>query len=467
MKECDVLVVGASTTGCWVAKHLAQKGLRVFVVEKQKEENVSRSYDIFHMGKKEMEKFALTIPQKGDTDYAFEYVGGAAYSAYGNYPKPSYTEVVGMHKHDYIMRMTREARAAGAQFCYDAPFCGFLFDENGKICGATYGKDEAKEIRTKIVADCSGIPSAARTKLPDGYGVENAPLSPRDMFYVIVNYVRYTGDREPTMHTDSYLQYKAWTAPSGDPHGGIVGIGANLSFDYALEMFREFRKNVALDNYEIIKTEKGATPYRRPPYSFVADRFIAMGDAACLTKPNNGEGCTSSLYQAKIAVDVISDAINEGKDLSTDVLWKINKDYVEVQGKSFASMQAMLTGAACIAPQETEYLFSHDVVFSKKVFAGLSGGISFTPPEIAKMLHYIFKGIANGTIRKEFCKAIIEALKNGLAVAKHYEKYPETPEGFEAWCQKADKLWEKAGSMADSCDKKLLERIEKRKQATL
>ena len=37
--------------------------------EKQKEKDVSREYDIFHMEKYEMQKFGITLPNKDDVEY--------------------------------------------------------------------------------------------------------------------------------------------------------------------------------------------------------------------------------------------------------------------------------------------------------------------------------------------------------------------------------------------------------------
>ncbi len=450
MEKYDVIIAGASTTGSWFAKQMAQRGFKVLVLEKQSRENISRAYDIFHMGKKEMEKFSLPIPKETDKDYAFEFVGGSAYSAYGNYPKPSYTEVVGMHKHDYILRLNDDAKAAGSEIIYSATFEDFIFDEKERICGVKYTDENGEQTaKGKIVADCTGIASAARTKLPYGYGVENFEITPRNMFYVLLYYVKYPENHEKVIHTDSYLQYKAWSAPQADPNGGILGTGACIGFDYAEKSFKQFQKNVPWSPYEIERTERGKTPYRRPPYSFVADGFITMGDSACLTKPNNGEGCTSSLYQAEIAVDVITDALRGGGYITKTRLWKINKEYIEVQGKSFASMLALLTGAAVINCDENEYLFEHDIVFSKKMFAGLSEGISYTPAEIASMAHYITHGVTAGKIRPSTLKNVLTALKNSMAIKSHYADFPSTPAQFEKWCMRADELWEKVGSMAD------------------
>lgn len=468
MEKYDIVIVGASTTGSYFAREMAKRGFSVLALEKEKREDVSRSYDIFHMGKNEMERFSLTIPEKGEKDYAFIYTGGAAYSPYGRYPKPSNTQVVGLHKHDYIMRMNSEAIAEGAQIIYGAKFVRTVFDENEKICGIVY-KDEngEHEVHCKLVADCSGIASSVRTSLPENYAVENFVLTEKDLFYVWVYYVKYLDGKKRERHTNSFLQYKSWTAPQSREDGAILGVGANFSFDYAQEMLREFRKNVALDAYEIEKVERGITPYRRPPYSFVGDGFIAMGDCACLTKPFNGEGCTSSLYQAEIAVDVISNLLNNGEKLTRENMWQINKRYVEVQGKSFASTMAVLTGVAIIQPNETEYLFSHDVIFSKKIFAGLSGGIKLPASEIAKTVYFVLKGIANGKLSKKLCRAVVKALKNGIKVLNLYSKFPETTDGFEDWCEEANALWSEIGSMADCCDEKILSRAQKRKSGLI
>lgn len=465
MKNYDVIIVGASTTGSWFGREMAKRGFNVLMLEKQERDNVSTAYDIFHMAKSDMARFDLTVPKKDDCDYAFEFDGGNYYSAYGNHPKPSHNEVIGMRKHLYVLRMNDEAVSAGAQLIYGASFTGFVFDEEKRIIGAKYTTADGKEAEAfgAIVADCSGIPSVARRALPDGLNAENFEITPRDMFYVVLRYVLYPDGHEKVKQTDSYLQYKAWSAPQQDERGAILGIGANLGYDYAEEMFREFRKNVPWCQYTVQHIERGRTPYRRPPYSFVADGFIAMGDAACLTKPTCGEGCTSSLFQAEIAVDVISKALKEGGYLTERRLWSINKRYVDVQGAEFASMMALLPCVAALSVEENEYFFKNDIVFSKSIMSGFGGGkLSLSPSEIERTVRLVLAGIINKTIRLEFIKAVIAAFKNSLLVKELYASFPETPDGFDVWRGRANELWEKCGSMADTCDPKIIARMEKR-----
>lgn len=464
MRKYDIAVIGASTTGSWFAKKMAENGFKVLIIEKQKRENVSKDYDVFHMASKEMEKFGLTIPEKKEPDYAFEFTGGSAYSAFGNYPKPSYSHVIGLHKHDYIMRMNKEATEAGAEIEYGAAFSGFLSDESGRITGIKYTTETGEEeIACSLAADCSGFAAAARTALPDTSAVENFRLLPQDLFFVILYYVRYADNHPKVEHTDSFLQYKCWSAPSDDPKGGILGVGASFSFDYAEEMFKEFRRRVPVAPYTIQKTEKSITPYHRPPHSFVDDGFIAMGDAACLNKPNNGEGCTSALYQAEIAVEVISEALREGGYLTKERLWSINTRYFADQGTMSCATRAALIGAAAMTEKENEYLFKNDVIFSEKIMAGVGGDISLSVMDILHHIRYISKAALDGSLRKEYLHEIRIALKNALAIYKHYSAYPETPDGLKEWAEKADGIWTQIGSMSDKCDKNILERVRKQR----
>ncbi len=462
MKKYDIVVVGGSTTGSWFARKMAQRGHSVLVIEKQKRENVSRAYDIFHMGKGEMEKFGLEIPEKDSKEYGFMFDGSPMKSPYGNYPKYGKPNtIVGLHKHEYILMMNDLAVEAGAQIIYGAEFVDFI-KENGKITGAKYITAEGeKEVYSSLVADASGIPSVARTKLPDTSTVENFKLTPTDIFYVVLYYAVYKDKNvDPMSLHSSYLNYKAvWSAPSGNPHGAILGIGGSYSYDYAEEMFKKFRKNVPWPDYDVEKIEKGTTPYHRGVYSFVDDGFIALGDTACLTKPTNGEGCTSSLVQCTIAVDIISALLKNGDELSKENMWSINKEYLEEQGIAFDSLRPLLKGAVSPSFDEAEYMFKKDLIFSSKILGSGGEDMNLTFGDILKLVFGIIGAVITGKIRFSVVKKIVKGLLQSMKVTKLYKEYPETPEGYWEWKKKADALWDEIGSFAEICDPEILERL--------
>ena len=457
----DILIVGASTTGCWFAEKMASQGFKVLVVEKEEPINVSRAYDVFHMSRPEMEQFDLVIPDPDNPIRAFSFADSPMRSPYGNHPKASSggPETIGLHKHEYIMFMAQRAIKAGAEIIYGASFTDLVFDEKGRVAGGRYKTaDGEKEVRAKLVADCSGIPSAARTKLPSTSVVDNHKLTERDILYVVLYYVEYLDKSlDPRSLDGFFLQYKSWSAPSGNPNGAILGIGAFYGYDVAEEVFHsQFLKNVKFPEYRVEKIEKGMTPYHRSVYSFVDDGFIAMGDAAFLTKPTCGEGCTSSLVQGEIAVDVISKLLKEGKELSRDNMWSINKRYIQAQGKDFDSMRPLLMGIISPAFDEAEFMFKNDVIFSQNILGNVNTGLEIGTQDIID----IVKGVVSGISKKDLSPATIgkigKGLVNSMKIGSHYDAYPDTPYEFYKWRAKADKLWKQIGYVAETTDPEIL-----------
>lgn len=462
MKKYDVLVVGASTTGCWFAYKMAEQGFNVLVIEKNMPDDVSREYDVFHMGKEDMEKFDLFIPEEGDPLREFCFAHSTMVSPYGNYPKAcAEAPVIGLHKHDYIMAMAERAKKVGAEIIYGASFADFIY-ENEKIAGAKYNTADGEcETYARIVADCSGIPAVARTKLPDSSVVGNFKLTNKDILYVVLYYAEYLkNDFNPRDLDGFFMQYKSWSAPSDNPNGAILGIGAFYGYDYAEEIFKEdFTKNVNFPEYRVERVEKGMTPYHNSVYSLVDDGFIALGDAACHTKPTCGEGCTSSLVAGEIAVEVISNLLKSDKYLTKERMWSINKRYMIAQGKDFDTTRPILMGVIGMNYDEAEYLFQNDVIFSEKILGGMDTGLNLSNKDIADILKGVIAGIAKGKIKPSTIAKLLKGLSNSDKVGKLYDAYPEQYEDFAEWKAKADKLWAEIGPVADTCDPEVLKKL--------
>jgi len=464
MEKYDILVVGGSTTGSWFARKMAEKGYKVLMIEKEEKKNISRAYDIFHMSKKEMNQFGLEIPSPGDKEFGFTFEGSPVMSPFGAYAKSGKpATVVGLHKHEYILFMHEKAKKAGAKIACGAEFTELVFNENGKVKGAKYktSKGAEKEVEAKLVADCTGIPAVARRQMPGSSTVENFKLTNRDVFFVVLYYVKYLDEKVRARDLDaSFLNYKVWSAPSGDEHGAILGVGGNYGYDYAEEIFKtQFRKNVPWPEYTVEKVEKGLTPYHRGIYSFVDDGFIALGDTACLTKPTCGEGCTSSLVQCEIAVNVIDGLLRDGKALSRENMWPINCEYIKKQGIAFDSMRPLLMGVVSCSPEEAEYLFKKDIIFSRKILGNQGEDLDLSGKDIADIVAGIATGVVTGKIKPATVGAIAKGLLGMLEVTKLYEAYPAAADGYFEWKAKADALWNKIGSMADKCDEDILRKL--------
>ena len=151
------------------------------------------------------------------------------------------------------------------------------------------------------------------------------------------------------------------------------------------------------------------------------------------------------MHQIMIAASVIDRAFKTG-DTSRYSLWKINSEYNRGQGAEFAMLRALLVGVVNAADMsEYRYAFESGLI-SDELLNSMSGA-SLPLTAITGALKAFLKGITGKKIRLSTVKAAIKAVINAAAVSSHYKKFPDTPEGFDEWCSKADALYKKIGKI--------------------
>ncbi len=436
MSNYDVVVVGACTAGTYFSDLLAMRGLRVLVIDKEKEENLSKRLDIFHFTRSSYREFGIEESKQGDPEFVHNFDLCYSKSALDNHQKKSFSKVAVMHLPLFIKRLRKKAAEHGAQFRFETSFDHLIYDEKKRICGVE--TDKGEEIKARLVVDASGIPSVVRRTMNDPY-IEDFEIGPKDKFYVLLKYVELCDPTEKVEVSTSWPYFKGWIAPQHSANGAIIGVGANLSYDYARICMKKFEENIKLPEYKLQYEEMGCTPYRRPPYSFVTNGFLVIGDAACLTKPMNGEGITSAWVQCKPAAEVVHEALKDGRYPSKEDLWKINTLYQKGEGAVFANLRATLIGAVDMSKEDNDYMFKESIVF-RSDDEEIRGSIP------AKLI----KGVLKGQFSIYALRSLLSASKRGAELEKHYKSFPDNPKEFFIWKKKADKLWSKAGTMADS-----------------
>ncbi len=451
MKEkYDIIVVGGSSAGSYFAEKMAKNGFSVLMIEKSSRENLNTGYDIFHFIEHERNKFDLPEVKPGDGIYEFKYNESYTFSPYGNHVKFSGQTVIGMHRHEYMLYMNDEALKSGVDIEYNCTFKNVIIDNN-KIIGVTFIKDNNEtSCSCKLCVDCSGISSCVRRSLPDSFDVEKFDFTSKDVFFVNLYYIRFKEPlKEKWNKSHFYMYYKSWLAPCGDDADCIMGIGSSNSYEAGEETIKQFIKNVKIPEFEIVKTERGITPYHRPLYSFVENGFIAFGDAASVTKANNGEGCIAQLPLENYAIETITEILKNNEYPTREKLWEINKKYYKNEGKDSILMLAALTKALYHSIETNEYLFEKDTIFNNKILSENENGDKLNAADVIRMLCSIIKGIATKKIkRKEICDMFSGGVK-GIGLFLHYMRYPKTPEKFDKWVKKSNKMWDKIGQMSD------------------
>lgn len=431
----DVVIVGACTAGTYFAGLLAKRGLKVLVIDRDSEENLAKRLDIVHFTRDSYAEFGVEPSVEGDEEFVRNFHVCYGKSALNNHLKTNYINVAVLHLPLFIKRLRKTAVEAGAEFRFQTAFQKLRY-ENSRIAGIV--TKEGEEIPARLVVDASGISAVVRRTVNDPY-MENFETGPRDKFYVLLKYVKLKDPNQQIVDSTSWPYYKGWIAPQHTPGGAIIGVGANLSFEYARKCMAKFEAAIPLPAYELQYEEMACTPYRRPPFSFVTDGFLAIGDAACLTKPINGEGIPCAWGQCTPAADVVVAALKNGAYPTVDKLWEINRIYQTGEGAAYAGERAMLIGAVNMTEKDNDYLYKKGIVFK-----------SDDEPEVDNLLGALIKGVLAGEFSLKALVSLASSTIKGEALKKHYLAYPATPKEYPAWEKRALKLWKKAGSMADT-----------------
>ena len=431
----DVVIVGACTAGTYFAGLLARRGLNVLVIDRDKEEDLAKRLDIIHFTRDSFQEFGVEPSSEGDPEFVRNFHVCYGKSALNNHLKTNYINVAVLHLPLFIKRLRKDAIASGAHFRFGTAFRSLRY-ENGRIAGIVTA--EGEQIPARLVVDASGIPAAVRRTVKDPY-MENFETGPRDKFYVLLKYVKLKDPSLSVVDSTSWPYYKGWIAPQHTPGGAIIGVGANLSFDYARKCMAKFEAAIPLPEYELQYEEMACTPYRRPPFSFVTDGFLVIGDAACLTKPINGEGIPSAWVHCTPAADIVAEALRNGSYPTKEKLWPINRIYQSGEGAAYAGERAMLIGAVDMTPKDNDYLYKNGIVFK-----------SDDEPECENLLNALMKGVITGQFSLKALISLAGSTIKGEMLKKHYQNYPDSPAGYKKWVRRAKVLWHLAGSMADT-----------------
>lgn len=436
--QADVVVVGAGTTGCYFAWRMAQAGLHVLVLERQRLEEVGQDIDIFHMDEVRFAQFGLSLPE--GAELIGRYPTGLAWSPDLQVQNVvEYTFYV-MHKPAFCRRMHRLVREASGQLLEQITVTEPII-ENGFLVGVRAMREgKPLEARGRIVVDASGIDGVVRTRLPADFGVENDPIRPEDALYVCLEFREDLPAGCPT-GLNFYPFHKAFWNPSRDD-GAILGIGQPGSYDYAWQRHREWREEYFGDPGRVVQRRQGRTPYRRSPYSLVGNGFMVMGDAAFQTKPFSGEGVTSSFTACQIAAEVAVEALRRG-DVSQTALWPYNARYFRDQGAKFAAMFIQLPAAAELSRREVDFLFHHDLIFSSKDFQQMNMDYEtkMSQGQMVRLVATLLSGVVGGKFSSASLRRLLDVSTRAAKVKALYQRFPEDPQGFAAWVAEAKPLW--------------------------
>ncbi len=448
----DAVVVGAGTSGTYLAWRLAEKGFRCLVLEKEKLESLGRSIGPFHMEEAAFEKFGIPKPEMGELLHRLETI--TMWSPDGNRGVTARLATLDMDKPAFMERLRGYALASGVDFREETEFAGLVWERGLPAGVKARTADGEEEMRCRLVVDASGMGGAVRTRVPATPWWENDPPDDLDTLVVYMeSWKNLEGYLNPGIN--SYLHFQGWYAPSYGEEM-IVGVGMPSSPEGARRRHRAFASTLPFRGEAAWRTE-GRVPYRRPPLSLVDNGLMVVGDAAFMNKPFSGEGVTSAFAACRIAAEVAADALTRD-DLTRDALWPYNVRYFRDQGAKFAYLTAFMPALASLSPPEVDFLYSVPGVFSEEGTRALNLEYEMRsdPEKMRKALPTLVKGIASGELRPASLARMAYMGKTAAELRRLYEAFPEHPSFFGAWAKRARRLWRKADSVRHAYFRTLL-----------
>ncbi|PKP61352.1 MAG: digeranylgeranylglycerophospholipid reductase [Candidatus Altiarchaeales archaeon HGW-Altiarchaeales-1] len=339
--DYDVVIVGAGPAGSICARYLAEKGVKVLVVEKRQEIGAPK-----RCGEgivvESLEGFNFDPNANWITN---KIHGFSIYSPNRKRVSMSWNEPKGwiVERKIFEKYLAVDAINAGARYMVKTRAIEIM-KEGEKIYGVKVENMGDKfEIRSKIVIAADGVDSKIAksagintvNKLSDyhsGFQYEMAGVKNCDSKQIHI----YVGN---TVAPKGYI----WIFPKGErvANVGIVILAKESSDkrrakDY-LDKFIETHSEI-FEGASPIEINAGGVPVSGAVETFVHDNFMIIGDAAQLVNPIHGGGIVLAMNSGNIAAEVASEALKEG-NTSKEKLYRYEKIWRETIG---VKMQKLL-----------------------------------------------------------------------------------------------------------------------------
>ncbi len=447
----DVIVVGAGTGGSMTAAALANKGLKVALLDRQPKEKIgvkicgdATSGEHF----KRIQKITKIEPPRGDE--IRQKIKGAWLFSPDREIKLELVEEGGtgiiIDRFKLGMRILNDAIDFGAEL-HDSTYVKEPIVHQDQVTGIKYrGKDKnIQEMSANVVVDASGIGAILRRKLDPEKTYMNLELAPKD----VCNCYREVRDVENEIESPEFIRIcfdqelcpggYLWEFPRGtnsmNAGLGVMSynkVNAHVQFNKYLE-----REKMFYNNSKLIHAGAWRVPLRRPQDNLVWNSFLLVGDAGTQVKPTDGGGIGISVNAAALAAKVIVKAL-EINNVSMTGLWEYNVNFMTTIAPINAPLAIMKDFIIPLPSSIINTVFHNKIVEGGDLLYGNATG-------------EISGGFIKTLLRAYRGKRILRTLLKFRSVLKKMDKarelyvnYPKTPESFLKWREKIFKLYGEA-----------------------
>ena len=164
---------------------------------------------------------------------------------------------------------------------------------------------------------------------------------------------------------------------------------------------------------------------RRQNDCMVANGYMLVGDSAWMPKPLDAGGIGPAIIAATLAGEHAVNAIQRG-DVSETGLWEYNKAFMHEYGYKTAGLEVFRRMLQGLSNEQINYGMKHFI--SKFDVEKITNG---EHPEfgLVSKMGLVFASVMNQKLASSLKRT---AEVNALLV-KHYNDYPNNPDGFTEW----------------------------------
>jgi geranylgeranyl reductase family protein len=447
MEKYDAIVVGAGTAGCLAAKTVAEKGLKVCLLEKKPRDEIGEKICGDALGEHHLKFLGLEKPTGGELEAKIDGI-----QIFSPDEQTIFTiadkDFVGhiLNRRLFGQWLLKKATGAGATLQDNMNFRSPII-EKGALVGVTAKNmktGKVTEMRSKVVVDATGYFGMVRKQLPAEMGIDRE-LANEDVEACYREIRQLKQETENTRYCEIYLNQKAspggyiWIFPKGGARVN-VGIGAIMRKGYPNpkeQLYKTAFNKPMFDDSLVLSGGAWFDPVRRPLDNMVSNGVMLVGDAASLVNPIHGGGIGPSMLSGYFAGQQIVEALSKGEP-TKEALWGYNKRYIDTYGKKQGTLDIFKLFLLSCSDEDLNYGMAEKLMTEDDVLkAGMGDDFHLNITETARR---VFRGIR----RVGFLNRLRLTVTMMRGLSAHYNTYPATPVGFEPWRLQTIKLLEDA-----------------------
>jgi digeranylgeranylglycerophospholipid reductase len=437
MEKYDAVIVGSGTAGCLAAKTIAEAGLKVCIVEKKKREEIGEKICGDALGEHHLKFLGLEKPTGGELETRID--GIKIYS-------PDENTVFTIADKDFVGYLLNR-RLFGQWLLDKAIGKGAVLEDNmnfrepiiekGAVTGLVAKNmktGKTVQFKSKVVVDASGFFGVVRHQLPVEMDIDRE-IENEDVEACYREIRQLKQETENTRFCEIYLNQKAspggyvWIFPKGGARVN-VGIGTCMRKtgypNPKEQLYRTTFSKPIFDGSLVLTGGAWFDPVRRPLDNMVSNGVMLVGDAASLVNPIHGGGIGPSMLSGYLAGQQIVEALGKGEP-TKEALWGYNKKYIDTYGKKQGTLDIFKMFLLSCSDEDLNYGMNQKLMTEDDVLkAGMGDDFHLNITDTAKR---VFRGIR----RVGFLNRLRLTVTMMRQLSAHYNTYPTSPVGFEAW----------------------------------